>query len=142
MPTSWSAYFDETDLEDYHFLDFYEYRSKQADFTFSFMKEAYKLQMDLDLIAKDGSKEMKENVVNLMDGMSIVLSILILCGLVEGTSLLISTSVEALKTAIGNINYTTGNINNMLKLPGNQIDNSTPGSIIGRKRACENEELP
>ncbi|CAG8533210.1 89_t:CDS:2 [Funneliformis mosseae] len=47
---------------------------------------------------------------------------------IKDTSSLISTSAEALKTAIGNINYT--------------IDNSTPESIIGRKRACENEELP
>ncbi|CAG8459177.1 1144_t:CDS:2, partial [Acaulospora colombiana] len=61
---------------------------------------------------------------------------------VEGTSSLISTSAEALKTAIGNINYSVGNINNTLKLSGNQIDNSTPGSVIGRKRTCENEELP
>ncbi|CAG8513983.1 10274_t:CDS:10 [Acaulospora morrowiae] len=61
---------------------------------------------------------------------------------VEGTSSLISTSAETLKTAIGNINHTVGNINNTLKLSGNLIDNSTPGSVIGRKRTCENEELP
>ena len=65
MPTSWSAHFDETNPEDYRFLGFYEYRSKQVDFTFSFMKEAYKLQMDLDLIAKDGSKEMKQVAIQM-----------------------------------------------------------------------------
>ncbi|CAG8601354.1 2003_t:CDS:2 [Diversispora eburnea] len=97
----------------------------------------------------------KWNVVNLMDGMSvnhretlhdvdafwkrIELNAELRSQLqnveVEGTSSLISTSAETLKTAVGNINCTMGNINNTLKLSGN--------STSGHKRACENDtELP
>ncbi|KAG9295802.1 hypothetical protein G9A89_009031 [Geosiphon pyriformis] len=56
----WCAYFNETDPKKYRFLGFYEYRSKQVDFTFSFQKESYKLQMDLNNLMKDGSEESKE----------------------------------------------------------------------------------
>ncbi|RHZ90059.1 hypothetical protein Glove_8g6 [Diversispora epigaea] len=162
MSSRWCAYFHETNPQDYRFLDFYEYRSKQVDFTFSFMNEAYKLRNDLDLIAKDGSKEMKEAVIkmkNIFKGhrettrnvdvfwKRIELNTELQTQLhnveVEGTSSLISTSAKTLKTAIGNIDHTIGNINNTLKLSGNQIDNSTLGSVIGCKRACENDkELP
>ncbi|CAG8624769.1 5221_t:CDS:2, partial [Diversispora eburnea] len=64
---------------------------------------------------------------------------------IEGTSSLINISAETLKTAIENIDNTIGNINNTLKLSGNQgnqIDNSTSGSAIGCKRACENYTTP
>ncbi|CAI2197698.1 805_t:CDS:2, partial [Funneliformis geosporum] len=54
------AYFDETHPEDYRFLDFYEYRSQQSDFTFSFQKESDKLKKDLGSLITNGSDEMKE----------------------------------------------------------------------------------
>ncbi|CAG8646147.1 11601_t:CDS:2, partial [Diversispora eburnea] len=199
MSSRWCAYFDETNPQDYRFLDFYEYRSKQVDFTLSFQKESYKLQADLALLTKEGSQEMKE-VANLKGApiatvtmeccspygwnarygktepvytttttvtmecctpygwnacctkdhretlrnvdvfwQRIELNIELQAQLqnieVEGTSSLISTSAETLKTAVGNINCTVENINNTLKLSGN----STPG----QKRACENDtELP
>ncbi|CAG8463275.1 4620_t:CDS:10 [Acaulospora morrowiae] len=60
MSSKWCAYFNETEPKEYRFLGFYEYRSKQVDFTFSFQKESYKLQMDLDNLMKDGSEEAKE----------------------------------------------------------------------------------
>ncbi|CAG8616063.1 4450_t:CDS:10, partial [Ambispora leptoticha] len=63
MSSRWCAYFDKTDPKEYCFLDFYEYRSKQVDFTFSFQKESYKLQMDLDNLMKDGSEESKETAM-------------------------------------------------------------------------------
>ncbi|CAI2196654.1 18922_t:CDS:2, partial [Funneliformis geosporum] len=60
------AYFDETHPEDYRFLDFYEYRSQQSDFTFSFQKESDKLKKDLGSLITNGSDEMKEgaNLLN------------------------------------------------------------------------------
>ncbi|CAI2190108.1 14879_t:CDS:10, partial [Funneliformis geosporum] len=157
--------------------------------------EAYKLQMDLDLLVKEGSKEMKEvarQMKNILKRDPLIATMTMECCLlygwnvrygkmgtlynygekmecckpygwnnhrktlhdvnafwkkielnnqlqnieVEGTNSLISTSAETLRTTIGNINYTIGNINNTLKLPGNQIDDST----LGCKRACENDK--
>lgn len=60
MSSKWCAYFSETEPKEYSFLNFYKYRSKQVDFTFSFQKESYKLQMDLDNLEKDGSEESKK----------------------------------------------------------------------------------
>ncbi|CAG8620537.1 3750_t:CDS:2 [Funneliformis caledonium] len=60
MSSNWCNYFDETEPEYYRFLGFYEYRSKQVDFTFSFRTEAYKLKMDLDCLIEKGTEEMKK----------------------------------------------------------------------------------
>ncbi len=57
---SWSAYFDETQPEDYQFLGFYEHRSRQTDFVSSFQKESHKLKKDLSELIKSGPDEMKE----------------------------------------------------------------------------------
>ncbi|CAG8589648.1 13888_t:CDS:10, partial [Cetraspora pellucida] len=65
MSGKWCAYFNETDPKEYRFLGFYEYRAKQADFTFSFQKESYKLQMDLDNLMKDGPEESKKTASQL-----------------------------------------------------------------------------
>ncbi|CAG8704777.1 11808_t:CDS:2, partial [Acaulospora morrowiae] len=65
MSSKWCSYFNETEPKEYRFLDFYEYRSKQADFTFSFQKESYKLQMDLNNLMEDGSEESKETASHL-----------------------------------------------------------------------------
>jgi hypothetical protein len=43
-----SAYFDITPPNQYSFLGFYQYRSKQDNFTFSFQKEAYTLKKNLE----------------------------------------------------------------------------------------------
>lgn len=66
LSRTWSAYFDETHPEDYRFLDFYEYRSQQSDFTFSFQKESDKLKKDLGSLITNGSDKMKEgaNLLN------------------------------------------------------------------------------
>ncbi|CAG8529961.1 16512_t:CDS:2 [Cetraspora pellucida] len=56
----WDTYFDKTPPEEYRFLDFYKYRQRQEDFTFSFQKEASRLRKSLDLIL-NGSKEAKNN---------------------------------------------------------------------------------
>ncbi|CAG8707098.1 6133_t:CDS:10, partial [Funneliformis mosseae] len=60
MSSSWYAYFDKTQPKNYRFLGFYEYRSKQVDFTFSFRTESYKLQMDLYCLINNGTEEMKK----------------------------------------------------------------------------------
>ncbi|CAB4485620.1 unnamed protein product [Rhizophagus irregularis] len=60
MSSKWCAYFSETEPKEYSFLNFYKYRSKQVDFTFSFQKESYKLQMDFDNLEKDGLEESKK----------------------------------------------------------------------------------
>lgn len=60
MSRTWSAYFDETHSKDYYFLDFYEYRLQQSDFTFSFQKESDKLKKDLGSLITNGSDKMKE----------------------------------------------------------------------------------
>ena len=60
MSRTWSAYFEETRPEDYRFLDFYEYRLQQSDFTFSFRKESDKLKKDLDILITNGSDKMKK----------------------------------------------------------------------------------
>ena len=65
MSSKWCAYFNETEPKGYRFLGFYEYRSKQVDFTFSFQKESYKLRMDLHNLMKDGSEESKETASRL-----------------------------------------------------------------------------
>ncbi|CAG8666804.1 10356_t:CDS:10, partial [Funneliformis caledonium] len=54
------AYFEKTRPEDYHFLDFYEYRLQQSDFTFSFCKESDKLKKDLSILIANGLDKMKE----------------------------------------------------------------------------------
>ncbi|CAB4388854.1 unnamed protein product [Rhizophagus irregularis] len=59
MSRTWSAYFEETRPEDYRFLDFYEYRLQQSDFTFSFRKESDKLKKDLSILI-NGPDKMKE----------------------------------------------------------------------------------
>ena len=64
MSSKWCAYFGKTEPKEYCFLDFYEYRSKQVDFTFSFQKESYKLQMDLDNLMKDGSRNRRKLLVS------------------------------------------------------------------------------
>ncbi|UZO12254.1 uncharacterized protein OCT59_003799 [Rhizophagus irregularis] len=60
MSCTWSAYFDETHPKDYHFLDFYEYRLQQSDFTFSFQKESDKLKKDFGSLITNSSDKMKE----------------------------------------------------------------------------------
>src|SRR5438067_2012141 len=60
MSRIWSAYFEETRPEDYRFLDFYEYRLQQSDFTFSFRRESDKLKKDLSLLITNGPDKMKE----------------------------------------------------------------------------------
>ncbi|CAG8596527.1 15904_t:CDS:10 [Gigaspora rosea] len=57
----WDTYFDITPPEEYRFLDFYKYRQRQEDFTFSFQKEASRLRKSLDLLILNGSKEAKNN---------------------------------------------------------------------------------
>jgi hypothetical protein len=60
LSRTWSAYFEETRPEDYRFLDFYEYRLQQSDFTFSFRKESDKLKKDLSILITNGPDKMKE----------------------------------------------------------------------------------
>ena len=55
MSSIWCVYLDVTQPKDYRFLGFYEYRSKQVDFTFSFQTESYKLKMDLDCLIDKGT---------------------------------------------------------------------------------------
>ncbi|CAG8505417.1 7996_t:CDS:2 [Paraglomus occultum] len=62
---TYCVYFKETTPDNYRFLDFYQYRSKQEDFTFSFQKEADKLRKDLDLILKNGPEENKKGAIRL-----------------------------------------------------------------------------
>ncbi|CAG8747923.1 17660_t:CDS:1, partial [Acaulospora morrowiae] len=56
------GYFKETNPEEYHFLDFYKYRSKQTDFTYSFQKEADILRKCLSNILKESSEDIKEQI--------------------------------------------------------------------------------
>ncbi|KAF0500228.1 DUF1703-domain-containing protein [Gigaspora margarita] len=60
MSRNWSFYFDEARPEDYRFLDFYNYRSQQTDFTFSFRKETDKLKKDLENLIINGSDKQKK----------------------------------------------------------------------------------
>ncbi|CAG8495339.1 8366_t:CDS:10, partial [Cetraspora pellucida] len=57
---SWSSYFDVTPPEDYSFLEYYRYRSRQTDFIPSFKKESHKLKKDLENVIKDGVDEKKK----------------------------------------------------------------------------------
>ncbi|CAG8710236.1 17302_t:CDS:2, partial [Cetraspora pellucida] len=50
-----SAYFDITPPSQYSFLGFYQYRSNQNDFTFSFQKEANTLKKNLETILNNNS---------------------------------------------------------------------------------------
>src|SRR2546421_678893 len=67
-PTSWSAYFDVTSPENYSFLGYYEYRSKQEDFLYSFRKECHRLKTDLANLMENSSGEMKEIASRLEEG--------------------------------------------------------------------------
>ncbi|CAG8486090.1 658_t:CDS:2 [Ambispora gerdemannii] len=60
MSRTWSAYFDVTRPEDYRFLNFYEYRLQQSDFTSSFRQESDKLKKDLAILITNGSDKMKK----------------------------------------------------------------------------------
>ncbi|CAG8832221.1 44825_t:CDS:2, partial [Gigaspora margarita] len=60
MSCNWSSYFNEARPEDYRFLDFYNYRSQQTDFTFSFQKESDKLKKDLKNLIINGSDKQKK----------------------------------------------------------------------------------
>ncbi|CAG8596248.1 8750_t:CDS:10 [Diversispora eburnea] len=59
MSCAWSTYFEETRPEVYRFLDFYEYRLQQSDFTFSFRKESDKLKKDLSILITNGPDKME-----------------------------------------------------------------------------------
>src|SRR3954454_22904390 len=58
MSSKWSAYFDKTQPENYRFLHYYEYWSKQSNFT-SFQNESRNLKKDLERLLSHGSGEMK-----------------------------------------------------------------------------------
>ncbi|RHZ82783.1 hypothetical protein Glove_103g48 [Diversispora epigaea] len=62
------SYFDETLPEKYRFLDFYEYRKRQNDFTFSFSKESRKLLKSLDaLLESERCLDFKRKAKTLKD---------------------------------------------------------------------------
>ncbi len=75
MSELWNIYFDTAQPKDYSFLGFYEYRSKQADFTSVFKKESYKLKMDLANLKKYGSDEMKTSASKLDEARKVKLSV-------------------------------------------------------------------
>ncbi len=74
---TYCAYFKETTPDKYRFLDFYQYRSKQEDFTFSFQKEADKLLKDLDLILEIGSEEIKKGAIRLKQNFEVIFIIFV-----------------------------------------------------------------
>ncbi|CAG8656690.1 11093_t:CDS:2, partial [Ambispora leptoticha] len=55
-------YFKETNPEEYRFLDFYKYRSKQTDFTYSFQKEADILRKCLSNMLRESSEDIKKRI--------------------------------------------------------------------------------
>ncbi|CAG8637254.1 796_t:CDS:2 [Paraglomus brasilianum] len=63
--TPWSTYFNITLPEDYSFLEYYKYRSKQTDFTSSFKKETHKLKKDPENLIKDGLDEKRKGASRL-----------------------------------------------------------------------------
>ena len=83
MSYTWSAYFEETRPEDYRFLDFYEYRLQQSDFSFSFRKESDKLKKDLSILITNGPDKMKEGA-SLLNRQSFFLSSFLHGWLAEG----------------------------------------------------------
>ncbi|CAG8641433.1 17049_t:CDS:2 [Acaulospora morrowiae] len=62
---TYSGYFKETMPNNYCFADYYQYRSREKDFTFSFRREADKLRKDLDIIIEVGSEESKNSAIKM-----------------------------------------------------------------------------
>ena len=65
------SYFTETKPEEYRFLSFYQYRSRQKDFTFSFQKEADILRKCLDFLKKMSPEDVKKLVDLLLQGFDV-----------------------------------------------------------------------
>ena len=69
---TYSVYFKETTPDNYHFLGFYQYRSKQEDFTFSFQRETDKLWKDL-VILEIGPGGIKKGAIRLKQKFKVII---------------------------------------------------------------------
>lgn len=65
IPLKNMFYFDDIRPENYRFLNYYEYRSRQPDFTYSFQKESHRLKTHLERLMSNSSDEIKEGATQM-----------------------------------------------------------------------------
>ncbi|CAG8587155.1 807_t:CDS:2 [Paraglomus occultum] len=145
MPNKWNDYFDKVQPKDYSFIGYYEHRSKQTDFTFSFQKESYELKADFDnLMEHEGAlivtattecclpygRNVRYEKMDTLTTTGTSECCLPYGRNVEAISPLINITKETFATIIGNVHSAVENVNDTLRLTGG-------GSVIAtnKKRA-------